>query len=62
MELFSVLLQEAPADTTGYMILGYSVIFGVILIYLFSLVVRQNNMKKELDMLAELEKEQDHPG
>jgi CcmD family protein len=45
------LLQEAPAETTNYMIAGYTVIFGVILLYLLSLYIRQRNLKQDLEVL-----------
>jgi hypothetical protein len=48
-----MLFQEAPAATTGYMIAGYAVLFGVLLLYIVSLVVRQNNLKKDLEILQE---------
>ena len=46
-------LQTGPAETTSFMIAGYAVIFGVILIYLVSLIVRQNNLKRDLELLEE---------
>jgi len=46
-----LLLQEAPANTTNYMIAGYTVIFGVILLYLLSLYIRQRNLKQDLEVL-----------
>ena len=49
------LLQEGPADTTGYMIAGYAVIFGVMLIYLISLIVRQRNLLQDLEPLKDLD-------
>ena len=48
-----MLLQEAPAATTSYMIAGYAVIFGVILLYLVSLAMRQKNLKQDLEVLQE---------
>jgi CcmD family protein len=48
-----VLFQEAPAATTNYMIAGYAVIFGVLLLYILSLALRQNNLKKDLEILQE---------
>ena len=57
MNLFSILLQEGPAETTNYMILGYTVIFGVLAIYLISLFVRNRNLKHEAQLLEELEQE-----
>lgn len=49
------LLQEGPADTLDYMIMGYAVIFGVMLIYLVSLWVRSRNLRRDLEILADLE-------
>ena len=53
--LLSLLLQEGPADTTSYMIAGYAVIFGVMLLYLISLIVRQRNLQKDLEVLEEIQ-------
>jgi hypothetical protein len=53
-----MLLQEAPANTTGFMIAGYVVIFGVMLIYLISLMIRQRNLQKDLEVLEDLSAEQ----
>jgi CcmD family protein len=47
-------LQEGPAHTTGYMIAGYVVIFGVMSVYLFSLVQRRRNLKQDLEILEEV--------
>jgi len=52
--LFSYFLQDGPANTTSYMIAGYAVIFGVMLIYLISLLVRQRNLQKDLEVLEEI--------
>lgn len=52
---FLYLLQEGPAQTSGYMIAGYAVIFGVMLIYLLSLYVRRRNLMQDLEVLEDLE-------
>jgi hypothetical protein len=49
------LLQQGPAETTVYMIAGYAVIFGVMLVYLASLHIRRRNLRQDLEMLQELE-------
>ncbi len=49
------LLQVGPADTTSYMIAGFAVIFGVMFLYVLSLVVRKRNLEKDLEVLAELD-------
>jgi hypothetical protein len=43
--------QTGPAETTNYLILGYSVIFGVILIHLVSLRLRFRNARMDLEAL-----------
>ena len=48
-------LQDAPANTTAYMIAGYTVIFGLMLLYLVSLIVRRRNLQKDAEMLESLE-------
>lgn len=53
--LLSLLLQDGPAQTTSYMIAGYVVIFGVMLIYLVSLIVRKRNLSQDLEVLQDLE-------
>jgi hypothetical protein len=55
MDLFSILLQEGPAETTNYMILGYTVIFSVLAIYLVSLYLRRRNLKRDAELLQELD-------
>lgn len=57
--LFSLLVQEGPANTTNYMIAGYAVIFGVMLIYLISLLVRQRNLQKDLEVMEEIQGDQE---
>lgn len=56
--MLTSLLQQAPAETTRYMIAGYSVIFGVIFFYIVSLIVRNRNLKRVMEMLNELEKKE----
>ena len=51
-----ILLEQGPAQTTGYMVLGYAVIFSVMLLYLISLAVRSRNLQRNLKSLKELEK------
>ena len=57
--LLSLLLQEGPADTTSYMIAGYAVIFGIMPLYLISLLVRQRNLQKDLEVLEKIQSDQE---
>ena len=50
-------LQDAPADTLSFMILGYAVILGAIGLFVASLVVRFRNLAKDLETLASLDGE-----
>lgn len=53
----SILLQQGPAETTAYMIAGYAVIFGVMLLYLVSLAIRRRNLLQDMQTLEELQAE-----
>jgi CcmD family protein len=53
--MLTSILQGAPAETTNYMIAGYVVIFGIMFLYVFSLVLRTRRLKQELQMIEELE-------
>ena len=48
-------LQDAPADTASYMILGFGLILGLFGLYLVSLAVRWRNAQRDLRMLEEIE-------
>jgi hypothetical protein len=50
--------QEAPANTTTYMIAGYVIIFGVMLLYVISVYLRNRNLERDLDVLQEIETEE----
>jgi CcmD family protein len=39
------------AETTNYMILGFAVIFGTIIVYVFSLTSRLRRVKQDLETL-----------
>ncbi len=49
-------LQTGPAETTSYLILGYAVIFGVLFLHLASFVVRNRNLRTDLELLEKLDK------
>lgn len=48
--------MEGPADTLNYMIAGYGIIFGIMGIYLASLIIRWRNLRQDEDLLEELDK------
>jgi len=51
---FLPILPDHPAETTGYMIAGYTVIFGVMLIYLITLILRSRSLKQDAEILEDL--------
>lgn len=44
-------------ETTNYMIAGFVTFFVVLTVYITSLVVRWNNLKRDMLTLEEMEKE-----
>lgn len=53
--MLNSILQQAPAETTRYMIAGYSVIFAVMFLYIVSIFIRLRNIKRDLGTLNEME-------
>jgi len=54
-----MLLQQAPAETFNYMVLGFSVILSVLFLYILSIVVRFRNLQRDMRLLEEGEVERD---
>ena len=48
--------MDAPANTLGYMVAGYTVVFVTLLVYLVSLVARFRSLHQDEQTLRELEK------
>lgn len=48
-------LQQGPADTVSFMIMGFSVILGTMALYLVSLVVRVQGLRKDQAVLDEID-------
>ena len=42
-------------DTTGFLVLGYVVIFGVMFLYILSLYLRRRNLDIDMEPLKDLE-------
>jgi hypothetical protein len=49
--------MDAPANTLSYFIAGYAVIFGLMLIYIGSMVARWRSLRQDETMLNELDDE-----
>ncbi len=50
-------LLQPPPDTSAYMIAGYAIFFTVLVIYLLSLFLRWQNLRRDLSILEDLEDE-----
>lgn len=48
---------ETPPDTSQYMIAGYAISFGVMLIYVASLYIRFRNLDRDMSMFEEMDKD-----
>lgn len=48
---------EAPPNTFRFFYAAYSIIFVTLTFYIISLIVRWNNLKRDLEALEDLEKE-----
>ncbi len=53
--------MDTPAQTLSYMIAGYAVIFGVMIVYVVSLFVRTRNLRQDMETLRELEEQESAP-
>lgn len=50
--------MEGPANTVSYFVAGYVVIFAIMGFYLVSLIVRWRNLRRDEEMLIELEQKE----
>lgn len=46
---------ETPPDTSQYMIIGYAIAFGVMVIYVASLYIRFRNLNRDMSMLEDMD-------
>ena len=47
---------ETTPDTSSYMVAGYVIAFGVMLIYVASLFIRSRSLNRDLSMLEDMDK------
>ncbi|MGD2162863.1 MAG: hypothetical protein PVI81_00935 [Anaerolineales bacterium] len=46
---------QAPAETMDFMLLGFAVILGTMGLFILSLFMRYRNLKRDLEVLEEIE-------
>ena len=47
--------QNGPADTMNFMIMGFSVILGTMALFIISLILRFQNLRRDEAVLDEIE-------
>jgi hypothetical protein len=52
-------IQQGPAQTFNYMVMGFAVILGVMAAYIASFIIRARNMRRDLTVLEEIAEGQD---
>jgi hypothetical protein len=57
-----MLFFQQPPDTSAYMIAGYVVIFGTMLTYVASLIIRRRLLEQDIQVLQELENSENNAG
>jgi hypothetical protein len=55
-------LLEGPAQTFNYMVFGYAVILGSMALHVVSLLVRFRNLRRDLEVLDEVQPLGRRPG
>lgn len=54
-------MDSQTPDTLAYLLLGLAVIFGVMLVYVGSLVLRRRNLERDVQMIEWLDEDQQSP-
>lgn len=57
-------LQTAadPDKFNGYLLLGYAVMWLIVMIYVASLALRQRNMRRDIELMQQILQEDDEVG
>ena len=65
MLLMAVAALQATADPdkfNGYLLLGYGVMWLIMMIYIASLALRQRNLKHDIELMEQILQEDDEVG
>lgn len=57
--LLPLLFQAPTPNTVSYLILGYVIMGGIGLVYVLSLLWRQRNLRRDLDVIERLHSDED---
>ncbi|MFN8449827.1 MAG: hypothetical protein U0521_14895 [Anaerolineae bacterium] len=47
-------MDTVTPDTTAYLLLALAVFFGIMALFIVSMVIRANNLHKDVDMIEKL--------
>ncbi len=53
-------VSEIANQFNGYLMLGYFVMWFIVVIYIITLVVRQRNLKQDLQLMQQILQENEH--
>jgi len=65
LSLISVTLLQAgidPNQFNGFLILGYGVMWLIVMVYIISLYLRQRNLRRDLELMKRILQEDDEVG
>jgi hypothetical protein len=57
--MLAAIFQNPTPNTVSYLIIGYVIIGVVGLGYVITLVIRQNNLRRDVEMLERLQEDED---
>ena len=63
--LTAVAALQASADPdkfNGYLLLGYGVMWLIVIVYIASLALRQRNLKRDIELMEQILQEDDEVG
>lgn len=53
-------VSEIANQFNGYLMLGYFVMWLIVMIYIITLIVRQRNLKQDLQLMQQILQENEH--
>jgi hypothetical protein len=60
--LFAFQAATDPDKFNGFLLLGYGVMWLIVMIYIGSLAIRQRNMRRDIELLEQILQEDDELG
>lgn len=58
----SVMQAADPDKFNGYLLLGYGVMWLIVMVYIVSLALRQRNLRRDIELMEQILQEDDEVG